>query len=390
MKYFRSGIIAILFCFCFVKIKAQLNTITTAVPFLMIAPDSRAGALGETGVATSPDANSGHWNGAKYAFADKKFGVSGSYDPWLRALVPDINLGYLSLYGKPDSVSAIFGSARYFSMGNIVFTNATGNIIGQSKPYEFAIDIGYSRRIARYWSLGAAARYIYSDITNGIIINGKRLYAGTSAAFDLSAYYLDRDRVKILNQPCVMMMGASLTNVGSKIKYSDSARGDFIPINLRVGQGFEFDFGKGNKFSFNYEFNKLLVPTPPIYEIDSNGNVLPVILAGKDPDVSVVQGMIQSFNDAPGGRSEELAEINFGIGAEYFYQNIFAVRMGYFYEAPTKGNRQFVSLGAGVKFNFISLDFAYLIPVNNQRSPLQNTLRFSLLFQFDRIRARKQ
>lgn len=190
------------------------------------------------------------------------------------------------------------------------------------------------------------------------------------------------------------MMGAALTNVGSKIKYSGSVSGDFIPINLRIGQGFRVDFDSYNSLSLQYEFNKLLVPTPPVYQLGPNGSPMMnssgqyVILAGKDPNVSVPKGMLQSFNDAPGGKSEELAEITFGTGLEYWYNNIFAVRAGYFYEAPTKGNRQFVTLGAGIKYNFVSLDFCYLLPTNGQRSPLQNTLRFSLQFQFDRFKNR--
>jgi hypothetical protein len=376
------------------QLLGQLNTITTAVPFLLIAPNARAGAMGETGAATSPDVYSMHWNVAKLAFAKEKYGVGLSYTPWLRALIPDINHGYLSLYMKPDSVSAITASARYFSMGTITYTSITGATIGQYKPYEFAIDAGYSRRIAKYWSLGMAFRFIHSDLTNGITVANRATYPGRSYAGDLGVYYMDRDRVKILNRTCVMMMGLALTNVGSKIKYTDSVRADFIPINLRVGQGFRVNFDSHHSLSFQYELNKLLVPTPPVYALDSNGNPMTnssgqyVIAAGKDPNVSVPQGMIQSFNDAPGGGKEELREINYCIGFEYMYNNTFAVRTGYFYEAKTKGNRQFLTLGTGVRFNFVTLDFAYLIPTNGQRSPLQNTLRFSLQFQFDRFKNR--
>jgi hypothetical protein len=371
-------------------VSGQLNVLTPAANFLRIAPDARAGGMGETGVASSPDIYSMHWNAAKYAFAEKRFGAGVSYTPWLRALAPGIDHTYLSLYMKPDSVSAIAASARYFSLGTITATGP-GGVIGQYKPTEMAFDLGYSRRIAKYWSLGAAFRYIRSDLSNGIFVS-QDFHAGQSFAFDLAGYYIDRDRVKIFGRPGMMTMGASLTNIGSKIRYKDSTEGEFIPINLGIGQGFGVDLNSHNSISLQYELNKLLVPTPPLYAIDSLGNrVLNssgqyVIEAGKDPNVSVPKGMLQSFNDAPGGAREEFSEINFAIGAEYAYNKTFFVRTGYFYEAKRKGNRQFVTLGAGVKFNFASLDFAYLIPTNGQRSPLQNTLRFSLQFQFDHFK----
>ncbi len=370
------------------QLLGQLNTITTAVPFLRIAPDARAAGMGETGVATAPDVYSMHWNVAKLAFAEKEIGVGLSYTPWLRALVPNLDLGYLSAYLKPDSLSAVSVSARYFSMGSITLTSFSG-VIGQFRPYEYAVDLGYTRRIAKRWSMGVAFRYINSNLTHGISINNKRTFTGRSFAGDLGAYYYDRDRIKISGRPCVMMIGLALTNVGNKITYMDSTEGDFIPINLRVGQGLHINFGE-QSLSFHYELNKLLVPSPPVYALDSNGNrfVNPntgqyVILAGKNPNVPVPQGMLQSFSDAPTGLKEELREITFSAGVEYLYLNCFAARAGYFYEARTKGNRQFITVGTGVKFKFISLDMAYLIPTNGQRSPLQNTLRFSVQFYFN-------
>ena len=393
MNFLKRTFVTVILLLFYCGLNAQQNIITTAVPFLMITPDARAGALGETGVASSPDIYSMHWNVAKLAFAEKKFGAGLSYTPWLRALVPNIDHSYLSMYMKPDSISAFVASVRYFSLGTVIIGSG-GGTIGQYRPYEFAVDFGYTRRIAKYWSLGMAGRLIRSNLTNGISIGNQSSFVGQVFAVDLSTYYFDRDRVKILGYPCIMMMGAALTNVGSKIKYSGSVSGDFIPINLRIGQGFRVDFDSYNSLSLQYEFNKLLVPTPPVYQLGPNGSPMMnssgqyVILAGKDPNVSVPKGMLQSFNDAPGGKSEELAEITFGTGLEYWYNNIFAVRAGYFYEAPTKGNRQFVTLGAGIKYNFVSLDFCYLLPTNGQRSPLQNTLRFSLQFQFDRFKNR--
>ncbi|MEO5642015.1 MAG: type IX secretion system outer membrane channel protein PorV [Bacteroidia bacterium] len=374
------------------QLLGQLNTITTAVPFLMITPDSRAGGMGETGVATTPDVNSIHWNAAKLPFAEKKSAVGISYTPWLRALVPDINLAYLSFYTKvgKDKNSAIGGSMRYFSMGNITFTDVVGNTIGQFRPNEFAFDGCYARRLSDHFSASMTGRFVRSNLTNGISVANQSTKAGTAFAVDLGAYY-HNDEVKIVKgKESTLMFGIAITNMGNKVSYSTSVNRDFIPINLRLGAGMQINADDYNKIGFQLEFNKLLVPSPPVYAIDANGNrvIDPntqkyVIAAGKDPDVSVPQGMIQSFYDAPAGFNEELKEINMCAGVEYWYNNIFAVRTGYFYEAKTKGNRQFLTLGAGVKYHVFGLDFAYLIPTNGQRSPLQNTLRFTLTFDFD-------
>lgn len=371
---------------------SNLNTITTAVPFLLITPDSRAGGMGETGVASTPDVNSIHWNAAKLAFAPKKMGLGISYTPWLRALVPDINLAYVSFYSKPNKNSAFAGSMRYFSMGNITFTDVSGNTIGQFKPNEFAFDFAYSRKLSDRFSAGMTARLVRSNLTNGITVQGQDTRPGSAVAVDLSGYY-HNDEMKISGKPTTFMAGMAITNIGNKISYSTSINKDFIPINLRLGSGISVKADDYNRIGFQLEFNKLLVPTPPVYEIDPltgspkvvNGQF--VILAGKDPNRSVPEGMFGSFNDAPGGFREELKEINISTGLEYWYNETFAVRMGYFYEAPTKGNRQFFTLGAGIKYNVFGLDFAYLIPTNAQRSPLQNTLRFSLTFDFDAFKS---
>lgn len=369
----------------------QINTITTAVPFLMITPDSRAGGMGETGVASSPDVNSIHWNAAKLPFAEKKSGLGISYTPWLRALVPDINLAYISFYSQigKDKNSAFGGSMRYFSMGNITFTDNVGNTIGQFRPNEFAFDGCYARRLGKTFSASMTARLIRSNLTNGITVANQDTKAGTAFAVDMGAFYYNDD-FKIKGKKSTLMAGMTFSNIGNKISYSTSVNRDFIPINLRLGAGMSVQADEYNKISFQLEFNKLLVPSPPVYALDSNGSptIDPntgnyVIEAGKDPNVSVPQGMIQSFYDAPGGFKEEMREINSCIGMEYWYNNIFAVRAGFFYEAKTKGNRQFLTLGAGVKYNVFGLDFAYLIPTNGQRSPLQNTLRFTLTFDFD-------
>lgn len=374
------------------QLLGQLNTITTAVPFLMITPDSRAGGMGETGVATTPDVNSIHWNAAKLAFAEKKAAIGISYTPWLRALVPDINLAYVSFYSKigKDKNSAFGGSMRYFSMGNITFTDVVGNNIGQFRPNEFAFDGCYARRLGDHFSTSMTGRFVRSNLTNGVQVANQPTKTGTAFAVDLGAYYYNDDVKFVKGKESTLMFGVAITNMGNKVSYSTSVNRDFIPINLRLGAGMVINADDYNKIGFQLEFNKLLVPSPPVYQLDANGNrvVDPntqkyVIAAGKDPDVSVPQGMIQSFYDAPAGFKEELKEINMCAGVEYWYNNIFAVRTGYFYEARTKGNRQFLTLGAGVKYHVFGLDFAYLIPTNGQRSPLQNTLRFTLTFDFD-------
>jgi hypothetical protein len=391
MKKSKRNFILLVLIFSACSSFAQVNTIVTACPFLMITPDARAGGMGESGVATSPDVNSIFWNTSKLAFAKKKFGAEVSYLPWMRALIPDAYLAQTSLYMKPDSVSAFTASARYFSGGEYYSVSPAGTI-GTYKPQEYAIDAGYTRKIAKYWSAGMNWKYIHSNIYNGLAFSGTNIRAGQSLAFDLSAYYYDRDRVKIFGIPCTMMIGASLSNVGNKISYTTSISKQFLPADLRIGQGFEMNSGD-HKILFTYQVNKLLVPTQPVYELDSNGRpkINPntgrnVILEGKDPDVSVAQGMLQSFYDAPGGAKEEFREINFQLGAEYWYRNSFVVRAGYFHEAKTKGYRQFLTLGAGVKYNFVTLDFAYIIPTNGQRNPLQNTLWFSLQFEFDQFK----
>ncbi len=374
------------------QLLGQLNTITTAVPFLMISPDSRAGGMGETGVSTTPDVNSLHWNPAKLAFAQKKMGLGVSYTPWLRALVPDINLAYVSFYSKLDKNSAFGGSLRYFSLGNITFTDVVGNSIGQFRPNEFALDAAYSRKLGNRFSAAMAGRFIRSNLTNGITVSGQDTKPGTSFAVDLAAYYFNDD-IKLSGKKATMMAGLNLSNIGAKISYSTSTNRDFIPINMRLGAGMLVDADDYNQIAFSVELNKLLVPTPPVYELDSNGS--PIIgpdgqyqiLYGKDPNRSVPSGILGSFNDAPGGFKEELREFNIAAGFEYWYDKQFAVRAGYFYEHPLKGNRQFITLGAGLRYNVFGLDFAYLIPANGQRSPLQNTLRFTLTFDFDAFKS---
>jgi len=371
---------------------SEINAITTAVPLLLISPDSRAGAMGECGVATSPDINSMHWNASKYSFIDKKMGVSISYTPWLRKLVPDISLAYLSGYTKIDKNSAIAGSLRYFSLGTINFTDATGQPNGNYKPNEFAVDVAYSRKLAENFSIAMALRYINSNLTGGIpLSNGTATKAGQAVAVDVSGFYTKKG-IKVSDYKSELTAGFNISNIGNKLSYTDNAAPEarnFLPMNLKLGSALKMNLDAANTFAFTADINKLLVPTPPRYKYDSNGNIMKdangerIIAAGKDPYRSVSSGIIGSFNDAPDGFKEELREFILQTGIEYWYDNLMALRAGYFHEHKTKGGRQFFTLGLGIKYNVFAMDFAYLIPTVPRNNPLQNTLRFSLSFDFD-------
>ena len=357
----------------------NLNTITTAVPFLLISPDSRAGGMGDVGVATTPDANSLHWNPAKFSFVEDEVGFSVSYVPWLRALVPDINLSYLAGYKKLNDNDAVAMELRYFTLGDITFTDVIGNNLGQYKPSEFAIGSSYSRKLSDQFSLAIAGRYIYSNLTGGQSAGGITTNAGQSIAADVAGYY--KKTVRIAKKDMDLAFGANISNIGNKISYTETSTRDFIPINLRLGTALNADLDDYNKISFAFDLNKLLVPTPPIY----NDSIDDQIDFGKDPNVSVVSGIFQSFSDAPGGFSEEMREINFSVGTEYWYDDQFAVRAGYFNEHDTKGGRKFFTFGSGVRYNVFSLDFSYLINASraiNGNNPLANTMRFTLIFDF--------
>ncbi|MBL0342304.1 MAG: type IX secretion system outer membrane channel protein PorV [Bacteroidetes bacterium] len=361
----------------------QLNTITTAVPFLIISPDARAGGMGDAGVASSPDANSIHWNPSKLAFVEKKMGFSISYTPWLRQLVPDINLAYVSFYNKLKGDQTIGASLRYFSLGNITFTDNVGTEIGQFNPAEYAFDFVYARKLSENFSGGIALRYIHSNLTGGINVENNATKAGNSVAADISAYY--RTDLEIGQKDAVLALGLNISNIGAKISYTETGVKDFIPINLRLGPSLKIKLNEYNDLTFLVDFNKLLVPTPPIYDPTNIQNGEQLILFGKDPDVGVAEGIFNSFSDAPDGGKEELREINIASGLEYWYDNQFAFRAGYFYEHATKGNRKYFTLGAGLKYNVFGIDFAYLIPTD-QRNPLENTLRFSLLFDLNSLK----
>lgn len=371
----------------------SINTITTAVPLLMISPDSRAGAMGDAGGALSPDANSIHWAAAKLADIEGNAGISLSYIPWLRNLVPDINLGYLSWYKKLKKGQTIGGSLRYFSLGNIIFTDIVGNTVGQFNPNEFAVDMAYARKFSKRWSGGLALRYVFSNLTGGIDVQGTPSFPGQSVAADISTYYTS-NTLKVGGKKSNYAFALAITNIGNKISYTKTADRNFIPINLRIGNALKMKIDDYNSLSFTFDLNKLLVPTPPVRDEKDQTK----ILAGKENNVPVVTGMLQSFYDAPGvlnadaTRSifkEELREINPCGGVEYNYNNVFMVRGGYFHEHATKGNRRYFTLGAGLKFNVFTLDLAFLIPTQ-QRNPLERTLRFTLQFDFGAFQAQNK
>lgn len=379
----------------------RLNTITTAVPFLMIAPDSRGGAMGNTGVSTSPDANALHWNPSKIAFSDDALQFSVSYVPWLRELVNDIDMGYISGYRKLGDRQALGVSLRYFSLGDIQFTDRRGNKIRVFRPREYAIDATYARFLTDRLSGGLSVRYVHSNLTGGSSVNGGGTEPGRSVAADVSAYYENND-LTVSEKDAIFRAGLNISNIGSKMSYTSSAEKDFIPINLRVGPSLTMELDQYNTFTVALDANKLLVPSPPIYHPNDQQR----IIAGRDPNVGVAAGMFGSFSDAPGNpvrndqgsivlneegnavvedgsvAREELREVNISGGFEYWYDGQFAVRGGYFYEHPLKGNRQFFTLGAGLKYNVFGLDLSYLIPTNAQ-NPLANTLRFTLSFNFE-------
>ena len=364
----------------------NLNTITTAVPFLLISPDSKSGAMGDVGVATTPDAASMHWNPAKLSFTKDDIGIAVSIVPWLRELVPDINLQYIGGYFKLNDNEAIGYELRYFSLGDITFTDGTGAVIGQYKPNEMAVGTAYSRKLSRDFAIAISARYIYSNLTGGQTAGGTETIAGQSLAADVSTYYTKP--ITIADKKSDISFGMNISNIGKKISYTETITRDFIPINLRIGTDISTEIDEYNKMSFAIDFNKLLVPSPPIYDTDGN------LIAGKDPEVSVVSGMFQSFGDAPGQIDEngdpvpgsifkeEMREINVSAGFEYWYANQFALRAGYFHEHDTKGGRKYLTFGSGVKYNVFALDFSYLISTSNigGTNPLANTMRFTLVF----------
>lgn len=346
----------------------QINIVSTGVPFLMIAPDARAGAMGDAGVSSSPDIYSMHWNPAKYAFIENEMGIGVSYSPWLKNLVPDLNLYSLNFYKRIDDEQTFAASLLYFSLGDVTFVDGEGVPGNTFRPNEFSFDVAYARKLSENFSASIAGRFIYSDLTQGQYAQGIETKAGISVAADISIYW--RKEVRISRTDAVVAFGVNISNIGSKISYT-SDRKEFIPTNLRFGPSVMLELDRYNSLTFMLDVNKLLVPTP-------DGDAIP-------DDISVISGIFKSFGDAPGGFSEELKELQLSFGVEYWYDKQFALRAGYFYENELKGNRKFFTIGAGLKYNVFGLDFSYLIP-SEQQHPLESTLRFSLLLDFEAFR----
>ena len=340
------------------------NPITVGVPFLSFAADSRASAMGDVGVATSPDANSVHWNNAKLSFIDTDQGFAFSYSPWLGNIVDDMSLNYLTYYKKINSSQAFGATFRYFDLGEIALRDEFANPNGFENPSELAFDATYSRKLSKNMGIGGTFRFIWSNLT-GNITGAPDAKAGTSVAIDLGWYYTKT--LLFSGQNSEVSFGAHLSNIGQKITYSTDNNKNFIPGNLRFGSAFKTDLDPYNTITFAFDINKLLVPTPR--EGDTNKSLL--------------GGTFQSFGDAPRGLTEEIEELSYSVGAEYWYRAIFATRVGYFSEHKNKGDRKYFTLGAGFRYQIFGLDFSYLIP-KKQNHPLADTLRISLLFNLNK------
>lgn len=356
------------------------NYISTAMPIIMVSPDATASGMGDVGVASKPDANSQHWNNAKLAFVEDKAGFAMTYTPWLRKLgVGDMNLLYLGGYYSVNNRSTIGGSVTYYSVGDVNFTSEEGQDLGTYNPNEFTIDLSYSMKLNDQIALGASGRYLRSDLTQGQDVGTTSTRAGNAIAADIGLYYQDKLSATP-SMPGELALGLFISNLGSKISYSDDDNEkDFLPANLRLGGRYTLNLDDYNQFSMLLDFNKLLVPTPPVYDEDGN------IIAGKNDraeDISVMQGVFQSFYDAPNGFKEELQEIQISVGAEYWYSQLFAVRAGYFYEHKNKGGRQYITFGGGIRYNMFTFDLSYLLALSKTQNPLANTIRISLGMNF--------
>lgn len=365
------------------EVNKQLNPILTGVPSLSITPDSRAGGMGDVGVATTPDINSQYWNPAKYAFMESPAGLSLSFTPWLRKLVNDINLSYLSGYWKFDELQSVSASLRYFSLGEIRLTDENNLPLYDAHPNEMSFDMAYSRLLSDNLSAAVAFRYIRSDLN---IRDESDMVPGNAIAADVAAYY--RTPIELTTGDGNLAFGLNISNIGSKISYDNNLTSLFIPTNLRLGGSFEYPFDDYNKIAFSLDLNKLLVPTP-VVKMESESDADYELRREEYQQTGPIAGIFKSFGDAPGGASEELKEIMWSAGAEYTYNNQFFVRAGYFNEHELKGNRKYFSAGVGFKLNVFKLDAAYLISVA-QSNPLDGTLRFSLGFDLEGLRSLMQ
>lgn len=371
------------------------NTLLTAMPFLRITPDARSGAMGDMGIALSPNSNSMHFNASNLVFSDQETGFSITYTPWLTNLnLDDIFLLYTSGYYKIDNNSAIGGSIRFFSLGDIDFTDVQGNSLGTGRPREGEFSLAYARKLGDNFSASLTGKYVFSNLASGQQVSGIDINTAKAFAADLGLNY--RTKSNLWGYKGEFSLGAAITNLGSKVSYTrDNLVKDFIPANLGIGSAVRLDFDQHNSLTFGIDFNKLLVPTPITSSIlDGNGNAIKNPEWDKDGndiadyrEKSLFSGILGSFSDAQGGFKEELKEIAVSVGVEYWYDKQFAFRTGYYWESAEKGNRQYFTVGAGIKYNVFGIDLSYLVPTSVIPNPLDNTLRFSLLFDFSVFQA---
>lgn len=355
---------------------SEFNQVEHAVISQTIAPDARAAGMGDVGAATDPDVNSQYWNPAKYPFCISRAGLSLNYTPWLRQLVNDIDLAYLSGYYRIGDYSAISGSLRYFSLGEVITANETMTV----NPYEMSIDVAYSLMLSEHFSLAAALRWIYSDLRYDYSEDSA---PASAFAADIAMYY--NNYFNMGNRECQLGLGLNISNVGSKISYYGDDRSQFLPANLRLGASLLIPVDEYNRFSINADANKLLVPTVPKQEEGESSADYQERVIREYSDVSAISGIFKSFSDAPGGFKEELQEIQWSVGAEYVYHDQFSLRAGYHHESQNKGNRKYFTVGGGFRMNVFSLDVGYVISTA-QSNPLDQTLRFTLAFDMDGIK----
>ena len=381
----KKTLLIVIFLFVMSFAKAQDRVISPGVPFLLVAADARAAGMADMGVATSTDAFSQQWNPAKYAFSTDAQGFSVSYTPYLTNLVNDISLAQVTYYNKLNKRSAFAGSLRYFGLGEIQLrqTGEPTENFQTVSPNEFAIDGSYSLKLSEKFSMAIAGRFINSNLK--VALDNNDSSSASSFTVDVAGFF-QSEEIAYNNFNGRWRAGFNIQNLGPKISYdNDKFNDNFLPANLKIGTGFDFILDEYNKVALNVELNKLLVPTPQNPDLNGDGTITPAEYNQNIDNyrsIGWTSGVFKSFGDAPGGVSEEMKEFTYSVGAEYLYQDSFAMRMGYFHESPLKGARQFFSLGAGFKYNVVKVDVSYLFSASKVNNPLENTLRFSLTFNF--------
>ena len=354
------------------------NTVVSAVPFLRIISDARSGAMGDAGIAVSADPNAMHFNASKLVFSDQSLGLAATYTPWLRSIgLNDVYLAYLTGFKKINDLQTVGFGLRYFSLGSIQFTDPNGTPLNTGRPNEFELSGAYARKLSEKLSAAVTGKFIYSNLAAGNIVNGEVIEPGIAGAADFSMTY--KTPIKVSKGESDLTIGLAITNIGSKITYTNSLFRDFLPANFGLGGAWTFNFDTHNSLTFTTDINKMLVPTPCQgldCDQDKDGRA-------DYKDVSPVSAIFSSWADAPEGLSEEIKEFTYSVGTEYWYDKQFSVRAGYFSEHRQKGNRKFFTVGLGLKYNLFGLNFSYLVPTTSRRNPLDNTLRFSMLFNFN-------